>query len=568
MTTLPSFQIEGVKGLWLEDGSDTIDNLTAEDYDGFIKHQPEAKLKYLDEDDDEVIVGSSAELLDRINELGPGVPIVLQTVTEQGRDQWVAFMLERTTQTADASQQEERPRTAEEVEQSLLEGFQRDLERALKESLTLQNHAEASSSSQTPQDNQPESHPSVEAFLRTIAETVQNTLSQVYPQAQNVTAKLRENPALRQAAEVLQRVGSTANQAINHSDKKKIAEDVKDEVKMAMKNVGTALGEAFAEIGEAYVHVYNEINKEVAEIIQRTRGVSGTLTPVATDTAPTEPKTESTESQPAESSSPKRNLKPTVEEEVEKPNAEDKDLKMEKLMEETAEKGKKTAYREDTDGDIQMQDSSTAPANDFQFQTQSQFQSQSQSYPGETELERALRRAEAHRLERLSTSPPMPGTFSLSEPLAAHQPHLARGTYSFQSQSRQFGSNRFGSFAGGGSSSFSRQGRGGQIFMGPNGFQRQPVQEPTVAIGQEVSEEEVKREHERFAKELEQGLNNLVTKEMEQDKVNEEKVYECMAKLIEMGYDEAFDPERVRSVAIAAEGEVETAIAMLTECYE
>ena len=38
------------------DDLDNIDDLNAEEYDACIKVAPEAKLKYLDEEDDEVIV--------------------------------------------------------------------------------------------------------------------------------------------------------------------------------------------------------------------------------------------------------------------------------------------------------------------------------------------------------------------------------------------------------------------------------------------------------------------------------------------------------------------------------
>jgi len=302
MTTLPSFVIEGVKGLWQQNDSDNIDNLTAEDYDAFIKQHPDAKLKYLDEDEDEVIVGSSAELIDRINELGPGVPIVLQTVTPQGQEQWLSFMIDRATPKIEVpkeeqqpqsprqeEEEEERPRTPEEeIEHTLFENFQRDLERALKESLTLNQHMPSSSTSGAPSSTDEfsqdtHSHPTVETFLRTLTETLQSTLSAVYPHAANVTTHLRQHPALRQAAEVLQQVGHkaqevgrTAHESIQSTDRKKLTEDVRKEVRDAMKNVGTALGEAFAEIGDAYAQVYKEVNKEVLEIIVYDRDDFGT----------------------------------------------------------------------------------------------------------------------------------------------------------------------------------------------------------------------------------------------------------------------------------------------------
>lgn len=53
---IPAFQIEGVHLNLTDSPWSDIKDLTAGEYDDFIKTQPEAKLKYFDEDGDEVIV--------------------------------------------------------------------------------------------------------------------------------------------------------------------------------------------------------------------------------------------------------------------------------------------------------------------------------------------------------------------------------------------------------------------------------------------------------------------------------------------------------------------------------
>lgn len=360
-----------------------------------------------------------------------------------------------------------------------------------------------------------------------------------------------------------------------------------------MKNVGTALGEAFAEIGDAYVQAYKQINEEVVKIINVTRG-SGTSTPAAAETTTTEEQTQVKESvvenkepvveeeQTSEvkpdsstSTAPKRDLKPTVEEEKEA---------------------------------VPEKSTTTTTATLEQITTD--------ETPSLSELERALHRAEAQRLERLRTSPPMPGTFSVPEsllpaksspttsspstpaprapaPRAPGPPAPPAPPAPFQ-HARTFSpfSNRFGSFAG----SYARpQGRG-QIFMGPRSHQSQSQSQssssPTTshqhqsstspshqsqssAHGyQTQSQAVIEREEDQtaadrsFEEELRRGLEaSLRTEEEEQvartvDACAEE-VDVCVARLCEMGYDQVFDAERVRAVALVAEGVVEVAIEML-----
>ncbi|RPA77201.1 hypothetical protein BJ508DRAFT_310368 [Ascobolus immersus RN42] len=515
MTTLPAFQIEGVdstfwQGCFAE--SQGITGVQADEFDAFIRVHPEARLKYEDEDGDEVVVGSAAELLDRINELGEG-PVVLQTVTTEGRGIWVEYMIGRTSgKKEDAATQSEerpkspeteeqaRPRTPEEqLEHTLFQTFQRDLERALHESLNYSPPASTTPESSNSQESN--TNPTVESFLHTLTETLQATLSSVYPHASNITSQLRQNPALRQAAEVLQQVGHkaselgrTANETIQTADRKKLAEDVKKEVADAVRDVGTALGEAFREVGEAYVAVYKEIHEEVLGVIEKIKG--------GEQEKKDEVKTEQSESQTEvqakkEVETEKRDLSPTVEAAPEVP--EKKETSPHVLLEEVPTPTK-------TEEAAPVPDVFPLPA------TQSQQQSQSSD-----------------------PAPPQPAP-------------------------RPF-SNRFGGFAGTGHSSFPgyapRRGRGGsQIFMGPSGFQRHTPQytqemdldpphtipDRQAELAKEISEQE---DRESFA--------------LIQDKVDL-----CVAKLIDMGYDEVFEAERLKAMAVIAEGDVETAVGLLT----
>ncbi|RPA80815.1 hypothetical protein BJ508DRAFT_122731 [Ascobolus immersus RN42] len=239
MTAIPSFHIEGLS----TDGENTpgtiITGLTSTDYDSLIKTHPEARLKYLDEDEDEVIVGSSAELIDRINDLPSNLPLKFQTATSLGLDGWLAFLLDRSTPAAD------RPSSPEDLERTLFEGFQRDLEAAIKASLVPD--AVPSSSTTPPQRPKPQT---VDSFLNAIASTVQSTLSSVYPHTAQITTSLRQNPALRQAAEVLQTVGRTAQQTVQHPEERaKVATEIATEIKSAVQVVGGVLGDMMQEVG-------------------------------------------------------------------------------------------------------------------------------------------------------------------------------------------------------------------------------------------------------------------------------------------------------------------------------
>ncbi|RPA74894.1 hypothetical protein BJ508DRAFT_28644 [Ascobolus immersus RN42] len=233
------------------------------EYDEVIDGAPQARLTYIDEESDKILVGSSSELVSRLEELipdpssPPSFPIVFQIAKPEGLQVWFVYLDQKKPIPPPLSLACSPKAVREKVESptsdsSFLEAFERDLREALGNASPVspvrdrhQEHAghNDTASQASTQQNALNSDTVVQMLLGGMVNTLSDTLAPYYPGFRDITNHMQQNEGLKNAAEMLQTIGKVAESALQSSnrDSEQVANNVAGNVQEALQSVSSML---------------------------------------------------------------------------------------------------------------------------------------------------------------------------------------------------------------------------------------------------------------------------------------------------------------------------------------